>query len=91
VTASNPSLQRILTTFSRRFDPRAAVHPTGYISRDRTPPSGHLLHYSSPEQKLGFHTSIQVEVEVPLDDRLVLVLLVHLLVLVLVLVHRVVN
>jgi hypothetical protein len=41
------------------------------------------------EQKLEFHPSIQVEVEILLDDRLVLVLLVHLIVLVLV--HLVVD
>jgi hypothetical protein len=65
--------------------------PLGYISRGRPPPSGHLLLISYLQsKKLGFRPSIQVEeVEVPLDNRLVLVLLVHILVLVLL--HLVVN
>jgi hypothetical protein len=90
VTASNRPLRRISTIISSRFDPRAAVHPTGLYKQGQTP-SLRLSPYSlaTSKKNLGFHPSIQVEVEIPLDDHLVLVLLVHLLVLVLV--HLVVN
>jgi hypothetical protein len=37
VTASNRPLRRISTIVSSRFDPRAAVHPTGLYKQGQTP------------------------------------------------------
>jgi hypothetical protein len=49
VTCYNTSLRRILTVVSSRFDPRAAVHPTGLYNQTTDPPKAEhpetLIHY----------------------------------------------
>jgi hypothetical protein len=43
ITCYNTSLRPILTVVSSRFDPRAAVHPTGLYNQTADPPRQSIL------------------------------------------------